>query len=50
MNEETFEAVMETVCDLCHWPYVCGEVALDEKCTGCPAEKMIREVLGNKKV
>ena len=40
------EAVMEAVCDMCHWPYVCGEVALDEKCANCPAEKKLRELMG----
>lgn len=47
MNELTFETIMETVCDMCHWPYVCGEAALDEKCENCPAEKKIRELKEN---
>ena len=47
MNEEKFDAVMEAVCDMCHWPYVCGEVALDQKCENCPAEQKIRELMGN---
>ncbi len=45
MNGETFETVMEAVCDMCHWPRVCDQVSLDEKCENCPAEKMIRAVL-----
>ena len=46
MNEEKFEAVMEAVCDIYHWPFVCGEVSLEEKCGACPVEKMIRAVMG----
>ena len=45
MNEK-FEAVMEAVCDMCHWPYVCSQLRLDVKCADCPAEKKIRELMG----
>lgn len=45
MNEDKFESIMETVCDMCHWPFVCGEVSLEEKCANCPAEKKIRELV-----
>ncbi|MBQ3215353.1 MAG: hypothetical protein IJB11_04455 [Oscillospiraceae bacterium] len=46
MSEEKFESIMEAVCDMYHWPFVCGEVSLEEKCANCPAEKKIREMLG----
>lgn len=46
MNEQAFEAVMEAVCDRCHWPYVMTDQdALDSVCENCPAEKKIRAVM-----
>ena len=45
MNEQAFEAIMEAVCGLCHWPYVLSQEALDAVCENCPAEKKIRAVM-----
>lgn len=46
MNEQAFEAIMEAVCGLCHWPYVLtDQEALDAVCENCPAEKKIRAVM-----
>lgn len=45
MNEQAFEAVMEAVCDVCHWPHVLSQEALDAVCENCPAEKKIRAVM-----
>ena len=45
MNEK-IESIMETVCELCHWCYVCDQDALDEACKACPAEKKLRELMG----
>lgn len=44
--EEKFEAIMEAVCDMCHWPFVETEQdALDARCKDCPAEKKVRELM-----
>jgi hypothetical protein len=45
--EEKFEAIMEAVCDMCHWPYACCDGELDERCLNCPAERKIRELMAN---
>lgn len=45
--EEKFEAIMEAVCDMCHQPYVLTQDALDVKCSECPAERKIRELMGH---
>ena len=45
MDETTFDVVMEYVCEMCHWPYVCEAGKLDEKCENCPAECAIRAAL-----
>lgn len=45
MEEATFDVVMEHVCEMCHWPFVCEEGELEDKCDNCPAEKKIRSVM-----
>ena len=47
MNEQAFEAIMEAVCDRCHWPYVeTDQDALDKRCAVCPVERLLKEVGG----
>lgn len=41
-----FENVMELICDSCHWPYVCDEDELEERCAECEIEKEIRKLVG----
>lgn len=43
MND--FETIMELVCDCCHWPYVCDEDELEERCAECEIEKEIRRLV-----
>lgn len=44
--EEKFDTIMEVVCDMCHWPYVCcDEEELDNRCLNCQAERKVRAVL-----
>jgi hypothetical protein len=44
MTEETIETIMETVCELCHHPYVVTDQAqLDEICNNCPVERVLKE-------
>ena len=46
MNEQAFEAIMEAVCDRCHWTYVAtDQEEMDTLCENCPAEKKIRAVM-----
>ena len=46
MNEQTFECVMEAVCNICHSPYVVVEQdELDAICANCPAECKIRAAM-----
>lgn len=43
MNER-FEAIMELVCEVCHWPYVVtDQEKLDTLCDNCPVERMLKE-------
>lgn len=42
MRQETFETIMEAVCDACHCPHVLDQETLDAVCENCPAEKKIR--------
>lgn len=47
MTEQTFESIMETVCSICHHPYVETEQdALDDRCAACPVERLLKEVGG----
>lgn len=39
------EDIMEQICDRCHWPYVCDEDELEERCEECPIEKEIQKLL-----
>ena len=41
------EKIMETVCELCHWPYAYRdeEILHAEKCAICPAEAAVRAAL-----
>lgn len=43
MNDEKLETIMEEVCGLCHWPFVEGQAALDERCERCPVVRMVME-------
>ena len=43
MNQ--LEHIMEKVCDCCHWPYVCGEEELEERCEECPVEAAIKRMI-----
>ena len=36
------EEIMELICDNCHWPYVCDEDELEERCAECAIEKTIK--------
>lgn len=47
MTEQEFEAIMEVVCDVCHWTYVVtDQEALDKRCAACPIEWLLKEVGG----
>lgn len=39
------EDIMEQICDTCHWPYVCDEEELEERCAECAVEKTIKRAL-----
>ena len=45
MNEQSFETIMEAVCDVCHCPHVLSKEALDAVCDNCPAERKIRRAV-----
>lgn len=48
MTEQEFEAIMEAVCSLCHYPYVeTNQEALDVRCDACPVERLLKEVGGD---
>lgn len=48
MTEQTFESIMETVCSICHRPYVeTDQEELDAVCADCPVEKKLREVMSH---
>lgn len=47
MNNELREKILETACDLCHWPYVYrdDQIMADERCAFCPMEKLLKEAV-----
>lgn len=47
MNKQAFEAIMEAVCGICHFPYVeTDQEDLDDRCAACPIEQLLKEVGG----
>lgn len=45
MTDRQIEDIMEEVCELCHYPYVCyDQDELDRTCARCVIEPMLREV------
>lgn len=44
MNDDLKEAIMETACELCHWPHVAdGQEELGRFCAECPLEAILEE-------
>ena len=42
--KERFEAIMEAVCEVCHWPYAMSDQEeLDALCDNCPVERILKE-------
>lgn len=48
MGTEIIEAIMEAVCGICHFPYAeTDQESLDDRCTACPVERLLKEVGGD---
>ena len=41
MLTDDFKTIMESVCEICHWPYVDEQDELDARCENCPVEAVL---------